>query len=161
MCPRMRTRDPKSDDKYLSCTILSASGLTSRRVMRIAVVGATSRIGTELAKAARAKGHDVVNLPGRAGEDVLASDAIAEPLLAVDAVVDVVHSPSLEETEASVFYARAAKTLGQAARHAGVRRTVVLSTIGVDAVSAASDSVGTGLDGYYSAKYVHEQATLF
>ena len=46
-------------------------------------------------------------------------------------------SPSLDEDEASRFFARGAENLGRAGTAAGVQRSVVLSIIGVDQVAAA------------------------
>lgn len=129
--------------------------------MRIAVVGAAGLVTRALSGAARAEGHDVAILAGADGVQVLDARSLDESLRSVDVVVDVLRSPSLDETESSVFYAWAARRLGEAALRAGVRRTVVISLIGADAISAAEEGAGTGLDGFYCAKYVHEQATLF
>ena len=49
--------------------------------------------------------------------------------------IDVTQSPSLDEDEATRFFARAAENLGRAGTAAGVHRSVVLSIIGVDQVA--------------------------
>lgn len=124
------------------------------------VMGATGLVGGVLTGAARREGHQVVALSRIPGPDVLGPRGLAEALDGAEVVVDVLRSPSADETDASVFFARAAQRLGQAAHHARVKRTVVLSLIGADAVSASSTGAGTGSDGYYSATYVHERATV-
>lgn len=129
--------------------------------MRIAVVGATGLVGGALTRAARREGHHVVALSRSMGRDVLSPTDLADALGGVDVVVDLVRSPSADETSASVFFARAARHLGKAAHRAGVLRTVVLSLIGSEAVSGSRGRAGTGTDGYYSAKFVHERATAF
>ena len=75
-------------------------------------------------------------------------------------MVDVTQSPSLSEEDATAFFTRAAENLGKAATEARVRRSVVLSIIGVDKIAAAETEPGTGFDGYYRAKFAQEQATL-
>jgi uncharacterized protein YbjT (DUF2867 family) len=98
--------------------------------MRIAIAGATGRIGSQLAALARAQGHDVVEIARETGFDLLSPDSGLEAALAaVDAVVDVTASPL--ET-AGDFFPAVARNLGTAATRAGVRRTVVLSIVGVD-----------------------------
>jgi len=127
--------------------------------MRIAVVGATGLVGSALVNVAQAGGHDVIALSRDMGADVLRSEGLAEFLDGADAVVDVTQSPSLDEALATAFFATAAENLGLAAAAAGVRRSVVLSIIGVDQIAAPGAEAGTGFDGYYRAKYAHEQAT--
>jgi uncharacterized protein YbjT (DUF2867 family) len=98
--------------------------------MKIAVAGATGTIGSQLTVLAREHGHDVVEIARETGFDLLAPDASLEAALAgVDTVVDVTASP-LEQ--AGTFFPTVARNLGAAATAAGVRRTVVLSIVGVD-----------------------------
>jgi uncharacterized protein YbjT (DUF2867 family) len=127
--------------------------------MRIAVVGATGLVGSALVHVARAADHDVLALSKEMGADVLRPEGLAELLDRADALVDVTQSPSLDESGATAFFSKAAANLGLAAAHAGVGRSVVLSIIGVDQVAATGADAGTGFDGYYKAKYAHEQAT--
>ena len=127
--------------------------------MRIAIVGATGLVGSALVRAAQAAGHDVIALSKESGVDVLQPEGLADLLGRVEAVVDVTQSPSLDEDEATRFFARAAENLGRAGTAAGVHRSVVLSIIGVDQVAAAETDAGTGFDGYFRAKYAHEEAT--
>jgi protein-disulfide isomerase len=71
----------------------------------------------------------------------------------------VTQSPSLDEDEATRFFALAAENLGRAGSAAGIQQSVVLSIIGVDQIAAAKTDAGTGYDGYLRAKYVHEEVT--
>src|SRR3954468_2341528 len=127
--------------------------------MRIAIVGATGLVGSALVRAAQAAGHDVIALSKKSGVDVLQPEGLADLLGGAEAIVDVTQSPSLDEDEATRFFTRAAENLGRAGTAAGVQRSVVLSIIGVDQVAAAETDAGTGYDGYYRAKYAHEEAT--
>lgn len=128
--------------------------------MRIAVAGATGLVGSALSKAAEAAGHEVVPLSKETGFDVLKPRGLAEKLGSVAAIVDVLQSPSLEEAEATEFFSQSSKNLGDAAKEAGVQRSVVLSIIGVDQIAATDEEAGTGFDGYYRAKYAQERATV-
>jgi uncharacterized protein YbjT (DUF2867 family) len=126
--------------------------------MRIAVVGSTGLVGSALVAAARRAGHDVTELSREKGTDVLNPAGLDEQLAGAQALINVVQSPSLEEHDSTAFFVTAANNLAQAARSAGVERTVVLSIVGVDEV-ASGDDAGTGFDGYYRAKYAQERAT--
>lgn len=127
--------------------------------MRIAVAGATGQVGSALVDAARATGHEVVALARSLGVDLTDSSAGLEALLdGVDAVVDVTQTPERDPDRAGAFFTTVARNLGEAARAAGVRRTVLLSIIGVDVVARSEPDPG-GRDAHYRAKFVHEQAT--
>src|SRR5918997_4937195 len=130
------------------------------QIMRIAIVGATGLVGSTLVRATQAAGHDVIALSKESGVDVLQPEGLADLLRGAEAVVDVTQSPSLDEDEATRFFARAAENLGRAGTASGVQRSVVLSIIGVDQIAAAgTEAAGPGFDGYYRAKYAHEEAT--
>jgi uncharacterized protein YbjT (DUF2867 family) len=118
--------------------------------MRIAVAGATGLVGRPLVAQARAVGHEVVEIARSRGVDLTAGDEISTALAGVDAVIDVTQSPSLEQQVATEWFTTVAERLGNAARQAGVRRTVALSIVGVDR---------TPDFGYYVAKLAHEDAT--
>ncbi len=118
--------------------------------MKIAIAGSTGLIGSQVAALATAAGHDVVGLARSEGFDLLHPDGLTEALAGVDAVVDVTASPTLEEDDATSFFETVATNLGKAATEAGVRRTVVLSIVGVDR---------TPDYGYYRSKLAQEEAT--
>ena len=128
--------------------------------MKIAVAGATGQVGLPLVDAARATGHEVVPIARSIGIDLTRPSAeLASRLEGVDAVVDVTQTREREVEPASAFFTTVARNLGEAARAAGARRTVVLSIIGVDRVAAGPPDPA-GRDAHYRAKYAHEQATL-
>jgi uncharacterized protein YbjT (DUF2867 family) len=97
--------------------------------MKIAIAGATGRIGSQLTALARAQGHEVLEIARETGFDLLSPDGLAAALVGIDTVVDVTAAP-LEL--AGDFFPAVARNLGTAATAAGVRRTVVLSIVGVD-----------------------------
>jgi uncharacterized protein YbjT (DUF2867 family) len=117
---------------------------------RIAVAGATGLIGSQVARLAAAAGHDVVALSRAAGVDLTEPGSIGDRLRGVDVVIDVTRSPSMEEQAAVDFFSTVASNLAAAAREAGVRRTVVLSIVGIE---RSQDF------GWYVATLAHERAT--
>lgn len=120
--------------------------------MKIAVAGSTGLIGSQVVELAANAGHEVLGLSLSAGFDLLTIDpaVLATALDGVDAVVNVTQSPTLDEAEASTFFATTARNLGTAATTAGVGRSVVLSIVGAD---KSPDY------GYYVAKVVQEDVT--
>lgn len=127
--------------------------------MKLAVVGSTGLVGSQLVALAESRGHVVTGISKQSGIDVLVGTGLDDALAGVETIVNVIQSPNLEQQASTEFFTTVAANLGRAATAAGVRRTVVLSIIGVDRVAAAQSDVGTGYDGYYKAKFAQEQAT--
>lgn len=119
-------------------------------VRTIAVAGATGLIGAQVVQLASAAGLDVVGLSRASGVDLTLEGSIGDRLEGVDAVIDVTRASSMDEHQAVEFFTRVAANLGSAARAAGVRRTVVLSIVGVD---RSQDYP------WYVATLAHERAT--
>jgi dTDP-4-dehydrorhamnose reductase len=127
--------------------------------MKIAVAGATGMVGMRFVRAAKEAGCTVQGMSRSQGVDLFSGVGVHTALEGADVVVDLVQSPTMDQAEATHFFRRVAVILGRGAARAGVERSVVLSVIGCDRV-AATDTARFGLDGYYRAKFAHEQATL-
>jgi uncharacterized protein YbjT (DUF2867 family) len=117
---------------------------------KIAVAGATGRVGRHVVDLLGAAGHDVVPMSRATGVDLVTGEGLAEALAGVEIVVDAATGPSPEQEAATRFFTTAARNLQQAAERAGVRRIVVVSIIGIDRFAG----------GYNAAKLAHEQAAL-
>jgi uncharacterized protein YbjT (DUF2867 family) len=117
---------------------------------RIAVAGATGRVGHHAVDLLEAQGHDVVPISRSRGVDVITGDRLAEALAGVEVVIDAATGPSPEQQAATEFFTTAARNLQEIGERSGVQRIVVVSIIGTD--------LYTG--GYGAAKQAHEQATL-
>ena len=104
--------------------------------MKIAVAGATGRLGRPLVDALRAHDCEVVAIARSTGVDVITGEGLAEALDGVDVIVDAATSPSPDQEEATTFFTTAARNLHETGRRAGVRRMVVVSIIGVDRFTA-------------------------
>jgi uncharacterized protein YbjT (DUF2867 family) len=117
---------------------------------KIAVAGATGRVGRHVVDVLEARGHDVVRMSRSSGVDVVTGDGLAEALAGVDCIVDTATGPSAEQEAATAFFTAAARNLQKFGERAGVRRIVVVSIIATDRFTA----------GYGAAKVAHEQAML-
>jgi uncharacterized protein YbjT (DUF2867 family) len=115
---------------------------------KIAVAGATGRLGSHVVDVLRGAGHDVVPMSRSQGVDVTTGDGLAEALVGVDIVIDASSTASPNQQEATDFFTKSARSLHEAGQEAGVKRLVAVSIIGIDRFSA----------GYQAAKLVHERA---
>jgi uncharacterized protein YbjT (DUF2867 family) len=117
---------------------------------RIAVAGATGRVGRHVVDVLHEDGHDVVAISRSNGVDVITGDGLAAALEGVQVVIDASTGPSPEQAAATGFFTTATQNLGEAGARAGVRKLVVVSIIGTDRYTA----------GYGAAKLAHERAAL-
>ena len=115
---------------------------------RIAVAGATGRVGRHIADVLTERGHEVVPIARSRGVDVITGEGLAGALAGVDVIVDAATGPSPEEGPASEFFTTAARNLSEAGAAAGATRMVIVSIIGTDRFAG----------GYGAAKVAHEKA---
>src|SRR5215208_7172 len=97
---------------------------------KIAVAGATGRVGHHVVDVLEAGGHDVVSMSRSSSVDVVTGDGLAEALTGVECIVDATSGPSPDEEEATEFFTAAARNLQAEGERAGVQRMVVVSIIG-------------------------------
>jgi uncharacterized protein YbjT (DUF2867 family) len=114
--------------------------------MRIAVAGATGRVGREVVAALTAQGHDVVPMSRATGVDLTTGEGLDAALAGVEVVVDAATGPSPDRDLATAFFRASARHLRESAARAGVRRIVLVSIIGIDRVPS----------GYNLSKIVQE-----
>jgi uncharacterized protein YbjT (DUF2867 family) len=117
---------------------------------RIAVAGATGRVGRHVVDVLNERGYDVVAMSRSSGVDVVTGEGLAEALNDVAGVIDVATGASPEQRAATEFFTAAAGNLQRVGEQAGVEQIVVVSIIGTDHFTA----------GYGVAKLAHEQAML-
>jgi uncharacterized protein YbjT (DUF2867 family) len=123
---------------------------TETRSQRIAVTGATGRVGSPLVEILEERGHDVVQIARSKGVDVISGEGLDEALAGVETIIDAATGPSPDEQEATAFFTTAARNLQRAGAAAGVKRIVVVSIIGIDNFHS----------GYNAAKVAQEKALL-
>jgi uncharacterized protein YbjT (DUF2867 family) len=117
---------------------------------KIAVTGATGRLGRQLVDVLEGQGHEVVPIARSKGVDVITGEGLAEALQGVNTVVDLATSPTPDEREATEFFTTSARNLQEAGVQAGVERIVLVSIIGIDRFTT----------GYNAAKLAQEKAAL-
>jgi uncharacterized protein YbjT (DUF2867 family) len=117
---------------------------------RIAVAGATGRVGRHVVDVLTEGGHDVVAISRSNGVDVITGEGLGAALEGVEVIIDTSTGPSAEQGPATEFFTTATRNLQDAGVKAGVRKLVVVSIIGTDR--------STG--GYGAAKVAHERAAL-
>ena len=100
--------------------------------MRIAVAGATGRIGRLTIAALDGAGHQAVPLSRSTGVDVYTGDGLSDALRGTDALIDVINNTSQDETEIVDFFGTTTKNLLAAEEQAGMRHHVLLSIVGLD-----------------------------
>ena len=117
---------------------------------KIAVAGATGRVGRHVVDLLEAGGHDVVSMSRASGVDVVTGDGLEATLAGVECVIDTATGSSPDEEAATAFFTTAARNLHEAGERAGVQRMIVVSIIGIDRFTG----------GYNAAKVAHERAML-
>jgi uncharacterized protein YbjT (DUF2867 family) len=115
---------------------------------KIAVAGATGRVGRHTVEVLEEAGHDVVRMSRASGVDLVTGEGLSEALAGVDSIVDAASWPTNEQKPATDFFVAASRNLQEEGERAGVQRIVVVSIIGADRVDA----------GYIASKIPHERA---
>jgi uncharacterized protein YbjT (DUF2867 family) len=123
---------------------------TENASQRIAVTGATGRLGSHLVEILEQRGHDVVPIARSVGVDVVSGDGLDEALAGVETIIDAATGPSPDEEEATAFFTASARNIHRAGAAAGAKRIVVVSIIGIDKFDG----------GYNAAKVAQEKALL-
>ncbi|MFJ9729363.1 SDR family oxidoreductase [Streptomyces sp. NPDC101209] len=114
--------------------------------MKIAVLGGTGTVGSQVVRVLRTTEHEVVPHSRSTGLDLLDGKGLPDALAGVDVVVNVTDAPSSDEASLE-FFRTTMNTLLASAASSGVGHAVILSIIGVDLVP---DHV------YYRAKVLQE-----
>ncbi|MFC0506583.1 SDR family oxidoreductase [Micromonospora costi] len=114
--------------------------------MKIAVIGGTGLIGSQVVRILNASGHEAVPHSPSTGLDLLSGKGLTEALTGADVVVNLTNSPTFDEASPAFFQTSMDNMLA-AAKEAGVGHAVILSIVGADQVP---DLV------YYRAKVLQE-----
>ena len=115
---------------------------------KIAVAGATGRLGHHAVEILRERGHEVVPISRSQGVDVISGEGLGAALEGVDLIVDAASSPTPEG--AAEFFTTSALNLQQAGAERGVEGILVISIIGTDHFDT----------GYNAAKVMQERVHL-
>ncbi|MFE0450044.1 SDR family oxidoreductase [Streptomyces sp. NPDC058914] len=114
--------------------------------MKVAVIGGTGLIGSQVVENLNAAGHEAVPHSLSTGVDVISGQGLDEAVAGADVVVNLTNSPTFDE-QSPAFFQTSMDNLLAAAQKGGVGHFVILSIVGVDQVPE--------LD-YYRAKVLQE-----
>ena len=117
---------------------------------RIALTGATGRLGSHLVEILAQRGHDVVPIARSKGVDVVSAEGLDEALAGVEVIIDAATQNSPDQKAATEFFTASAHNLQRVGAAAGVKRIVLVSIIGIDKFRG----------GYNAAKLAQERALL-
>jgi uncharacterized protein YbjT (DUF2867 family) len=132
---------------------------TQHTSQRIAVTGATGRVGSPLVEILTRRGHDAVPIARSKGADVVSGEGLDEALAGAETIIDTATGASPDEKEATEFFTASARNLQRAGAAAGAKRIVLVSIIGIDRL-AGLDPAPLTVGGYYAAKLAQEQTLL-
>jgi uncharacterized protein YbjT (DUF2867 family) len=117
---------------------------------KIAVAGATGRLGRHVVDILESGGYDVVPMSRSLGVDVTTGEGLDDALAGVETIIDAATGPSPDQRAATDFFLASAGNLQEAGERAGVKRMALVSIIGIDAFEG----------GYNAAKVAQERAHL-
>jgi uncharacterized protein YbjT (DUF2867 family) len=114
--------------------------------MKIAVIGGTGLIGSQVVKILTAGGHEAVPQSPSTGLDLLSGRGLPEALKGADVVANLTNSPTFDDASLA-FFQTTMDNLLAATRAAGVGHAVILSIVGAELVPGLV---------YYRAKVLQE-----
>jgi uncharacterized protein YbjT (DUF2867 family) len=114
--------------------------------MKLAVIGGTGLIGSQVVKILNASGHEAAPQSPSTGLDLLSGGGLAEALKGADVAVNLTNSPTFDDASPA-FFQQTMDNLLAAASAAGVGHAVILSIVGADQVPGLV---------YYRAKVLQE-----
>jgi uncharacterized protein YbjT (DUF2867 family) len=117
--------------------------------VKIAVIGGTGLIGSQVVKILNASGHEAVPHSPSSGLDLLSGQGLPEALEGSDVVVNLTNSPTFDDASPA-FFRTTMNNLLAAAKAAGIGQAVILSIVGADQVSGLS---------YYRAKVCYRRTS--
>src|SRR5918995_4664310 len=123
---------------------------TENRSQKIAVTGATGRVGSHLVGILEQRGHEVVPIARSKGVDVVSGEGLDAALAGAETIIDTATGPSPDQEEATAFFTASAQNLQRAGAAAGAKRIVIVSIIGIDKFQG----------GYNAAKVAQERTLL-
>lgn len=101
--------------------------------MKIAVIGGTGLIGSQVVRILNAEGHEALPYSQSTGVDLVTGSGLADALKGADVVVNLTNSPTFDDASLT-FFQTTMDNLLAAAKDAGVGHAVILSIVGVEQV---------------------------
>jgi uncharacterized protein YbjT (DUF2867 family) len=98
--------------------------------VKIAVAGGTGTVGAHVVDVLRERGHDPVVLARSTGVDVVTGVGLADAMVGVDTVIDVLSFMTQKAEPAIDFFGTTSRNLLDAEKTAGVKHHVLLGIVG-------------------------------
>lgn len=115
--------------------------------MKIVVTGGAGDVGSKVVEILTRQGHQVAAASRRTGVDVITGRGLEEALVGAQVIIDVVNSPTFDDTTAMRFFEASSCNILAAASGAGVHHYVALSIVGSERLPTS---------GYFRAKLLQE-----
>src|SRR3954452_1235139 len=115
--------------------------------MKIAVMGGTGLIGSQVVTILNAAGHEALPYSLSNGVNLITGEGLDAALKGADVVVNLTNSPTFDDASPAFFRTSMENLLAAASRE-GVGQAVILSIVGVDQVTELV---------YYQAKVLQEK----
>jgi uncharacterized protein YbjT (DUF2867 family) len=117
-------------------------------MMKIAVIGGTGLVGSNLVRKLRQAGHDPLAASPDTGVNTITGEGLAAAVQGAQVVVDVANAPNWDDAAVMDFFQTSTRNILEAEAAAGVEHHLVLSVVGADRLP---DS------GYMRAKVAQEE----
>src|SRR5258708_18370402 len=114
--------------------------------MKLAVIGGTGLMGSQVVQKLTAPGHEAVPAAPSTGVDLITGKGLDQVLEGAEVVINLANSPTFDEASLD-FFRTSMTNLLAAGERAGVRHQVILSIVGADQVPQMV---------YYRAKTLQE-----
>lgn len=115
--------------------------------MKIVIFGGSGLIGSKLTKILNEQGHETVAASPSQGVNAVTGLGLTYSLAGADVVIDVMNSPSFEDSAVLSFFESSTNNLIAAATKANIKHYVALSVVGTERLQAG---------GYFRAKLLQE-----
>lgn len=115
--------------------------------MKMVIFGGSGLIGSKLIKILNDQGHKTVSASPSQGINAITGEGLGNALVGADVVIDVMNSPSFEDTAVLSFFELSTNNLITAATKASIKHYVALSVVGTERLQAG---------GYFRAKLLQE-----
>jgi uncharacterized protein YbjT (DUF2867 family) len=110
--------------------------------MRVAVAGATGRIGSLTVEALERTGHETVPISRRQGIDAYTGDGLVSALAGVDALVDALSSNATDHDEVVGFFSQSTRNLLEAEQETSVQHHMLLTIVGLSRYDGNARAAG-------------------
>lgn len=115
--------------------------------MKMVIFGGSGLIGSKLIKILNEQGHETISASPSQGVNAVTGEGLDDALRGAEVVIDVMNSPSFEDTAVLNFFQASTNNLIAAANKVNIKHYVALSVVGTERLQSG---------GYFRAKLLQE-----